>query len=162
MINRANLRPNTFQTAYELWNGKKPNVKYFRVFGSKCYILRDRESLGKFDSKSDDGIFLGYSTTSRAYRVYNLRTSMFMESANVVVDDTSIDETPTPLLDDDWNIFDIEESSENEIEDVPTSIEEPQEVEKEEPSEDQGTEEVKVEEDLETPKPTKEPSTHVS
>ena len=44
--------------------GKKPRVKYFRVFGSKCYIRNDRENLGKFDAKSDESIFLGYSTTS--------------------------------------------------------------------------------------------------
>ena len=55
----------TNKTAYEIWNGKKPRVKYFRVFGSKCYILNDRENLEKFYAKSDEGIFLGYSTTSR-------------------------------------------------------------------------------------------------
>ena len=51
-------------------------MKYFRVFGSKCYILNDGENPGKFDAKSDEGIFLGYSTNSRAYRVYNKHTKM--------------------------------------------------------------------------------------
>ena len=41
----------------------------------------------KFDAKSDKGFFLGYSTSSRAYRVYNLRTKTMMESANVVIND---------------------------------------------------------------------------
>ncbi|KAJ9566218.1 LOW QUALITY PROTEIN: hypothetical protein OSB04_002184 [Centaurea solstitialis] len=41
---------------------------------SVCYMLRDREDLGKFDKKSDEGLFLGYSLTSRTYRVYNTRT----------------------------------------------------------------------------------------
>ena len=50
---------------------EKLNLKYFRIFGSKCYILKDGENLGKFDIKSDMGIFLGYSTTSKTYRVYN-------------------------------------------------------------------------------------------
>ena len=63
-------------------------MKYFQVFGSKCYILNDRENLGKFDAKSDKGIFLGYSTSSRAYRVYNKRTKTVMESINVKIDDT--------------------------------------------------------------------------
>ena len=67
--------------------GKKPRVKYFRVFGSKCYILNDWENLGKFDAKSDEGIFLGYSTTSRAYRVFNKRTKTVMESIDVEIDD---------------------------------------------------------------------------
>ena len=44
-------------------------MKYFRVFGSKCYILNDQENLGKFDAKSDEGIFLGYFISSQAYRV---------------------------------------------------------------------------------------------
>ena len=63
-------------------------MKYFRVFGSKCYILNDRKNPGKFDAKNDEGIFLGYSTNSRAYRVYNKLTTMVMESINVVIDDT--------------------------------------------------------------------------
>src|SRR3954463_2123621 len=39
------------------------------------------------DPKSDEGIFLGYSTNSRAYIVFNSRTKTIMESINVVVDD---------------------------------------------------------------------------
>ena len=57
------------------------------MFRSKCYILNDRKNLGKFDAKIDDGIFLGYSTTSRAYRVFNKRTKTVMESINVKIDD---------------------------------------------------------------------------
>ena len=73
------------KTPYELWRGKKSVVKYFRIFGSDCYILRDRENLEKFDAKSDNGYFLGYCCTSRAYRVYNLRTKTVMESSNMVI-----------------------------------------------------------------------------
>ena len=51
-----------------------------------CYILNDREHLGKFDSKSDNGVFLGYSINSKAYCVYNMRTQTIMESMNVIVD----------------------------------------------------------------------------
>jgi hypothetical protein len=84
IINRVYLRPETSKTPYEIWRGKKPAVKYFRTFGSKLYILHDRENLGKFDSKSDEGIFLRYSTNSRAYRVFNKRTETVMESINVI------------------------------------------------------------------------------
>jgi hypothetical protein len=48
-------------------------------------------NLGKFDPKSDEGIFLGYSSTSRAYRVFNKRTETVMESINVVIDDEKIE-----------------------------------------------------------------------
>jgi len=88
--NRVYLRPETNKTPYEIWPGKKPTVKYFWIFGSKCYILRDMENLGKFDPKSDEGIFLGYSTNSRAYRVFNKRSKTVMESINVVIDDEEV------------------------------------------------------------------------
>ena len=86
-LNRVYFRPDSKKTPYELWRGKKPVVKYFRIFGSDCYILRDKESLEKFDAKSNKGYFLGYSFTSRMYRVYNLRTKIVMESSNVVIND---------------------------------------------------------------------------
>ena len=69
--NRVTLKTRTFMTLYELWKVRKPTVKHFHVFGSKCYILADREQRRKLDPKSDEGIFLGYSTNSRAYRVFN-------------------------------------------------------------------------------------------
>ena len=86
-LNRVYFRPDSKKTPYELWRGKKSVVKYFRIFGSDCYILRDRENLEKFDAKSDKGYFLGYFSTSRAYRVYNLRTKTVMEFSNVVFND---------------------------------------------------------------------------
>ena len=84
---RIFFRAGTKKTAYEIWNGKKPKVKYFRVFERKCYILNDQENLGKFYAKSDEGIFLRYSTISRAYRVFNKKTKTVMESINVVIGD---------------------------------------------------------------------------
>ena len=88
-VNRVYFRPNTKKTPYELWKGRKPNVKYFRIFGSTCFILKDRENVGKFDSRSDEGIFLGYSSTSKAYQVYNKRTMKVMEIVNVVINESS-------------------------------------------------------------------------
>ena len=89
MVNRVYFRSSTKKPPYELWKGRKPNVKYFRIFGSTCFILKDRENVGKFDSRSDKGIFLGYSSTSKAYRVYNKRTMKVMETVNVVIDESS-------------------------------------------------------------------------
>ncbi|XP_062103129.1 uncharacterized protein LOC133814150 [Humulus lupulus] len=71
ICNCVHLRTGTTQTAYELWKGKTPNLNYLKIFGCTCYILNDRDYLGKFDSKSDKGMFLGYSPNSRAYRVFN-------------------------------------------------------------------------------------------
>ncbi|KAI3685606.1 hypothetical protein L6452_34856 [Arctium lappa] len=54
-----------------------------------CYILNDRDNLGKFDKKADEGYFIGYSLTSKAYRIYNRRTKTIMESINVSFDESS-------------------------------------------------------------------------
>jgi hypothetical protein len=91
IINRVYLRPETNKTPYEIWRGKKSIVKYFRTFGSRCYILRDRENLEKFDPKSNEGIFLGYSTNSHAYRVFNKRTETVLESINIIIDDEEVE-----------------------------------------------------------------------
>ena len=59
MVNTVYFRLDTKKTPYELWKGRKLNVKYFRIFGTTCFILKDRENVGKFDFWSDEGIFLG-------------------------------------------------------------------------------------------------------
>ncbi|GJX00162.1 putative reverse transcriptase domain-containing protein [Tanacetum coccineum] len=40
-------------------------------------------SLGKFDGKSDEGYLLGYSTSSKAFRVYNKRTKRVEENHHI-------------------------------------------------------------------------------
>ena len=88
-VNIVYFRLGTKKTLNELWKGRKPNVKYFKIFRSTCFILKDRENVGKFDSRSNEEIFLGYSSTSKAYRVYNKRTKKVMETVNVVIDEAS-------------------------------------------------------------------------
>jgi hypothetical protein len=66
---------------------QETSSKVILGFGSKCYILNDRERLGKFDAKCDPGLFLRYSAHSCACRVYNLKTRKVLESVNVVIND---------------------------------------------------------------------------
>ena len=87
-VNRVYFRLGTKKIPYELWKGRKPNIKYFRIFGSTCFILKDRENVGKFNSQNDEGIFLGCSTTSKTYWVYNKKTKKVMETVNVVIDES--------------------------------------------------------------------------
>ena len=75
------------KTPYEWWFGRTPLVKYFKVFGSKCYIKMLDENLGKFDARYDEGIFLGYASTKKAYRCFNFRLHKIVESLDVIVDD---------------------------------------------------------------------------
>ncbi|KAJ9544292.1 hypothetical protein OSB04_023999 [Centaurea solstitialis] len=86
--NRTLIVKRTGKTAYEMVEQRKPNIDYFRVFGCKCYVLNDRDDLGKFEPKSDESIFIGYSHNSKAYRVFNKRTRTILESSNVDFSET--------------------------------------------------------------------------
>src|ERR1044072_8758942 len=72
--NRLFLRKILMKTPYELLTGHKPNVKYLRVFGCKCFILNKKDRLAKFQSKTIEGMFVGYASNSHDYRVYNKST----------------------------------------------------------------------------------------
>jgi hypothetical protein len=71
--NKGMLINNSDKTPYELWKGIPTNVNHFRVFGSKCYIKRKDGRIGKFDSRVDKGILVGYSRKRKAYKCFNLR-----------------------------------------------------------------------------------------
>nr|GEZ91922.1 retrovirus-related Pol polyprotein from transposon TNT 1-94 [Tanacetum cinerariifolium] len=84
--NRSQVIPHHEKTPYHIINDQKPSVKFFHIFGSICYIVRDGENLNKMKEKGDECIFVGYSTQSRAYRVFNKRTRVIMESIHVNFD----------------------------------------------------------------------------
>ena len=71
--NRVMLKNNTDKTPYEPWKGRPTNVKHFRVFGRKFYVKREDDRMGKFDSRVAKGVLVGYSSTRKAYKCYNLR-----------------------------------------------------------------------------------------
>jgi hypothetical protein len=77
------------KTFYELLTGNKPNVSYFRVFRSKCYILQRRSKSSKFAPKTYEGVLLGYDSNSRAYRVFNVTTSCVETMCDAVFDETN-------------------------------------------------------------------------
>ena len=84
--NRVMLRNNTDKTPYELWKRRPTNVKHFRVFGSKFYIKREDGRMGKFDSHLDKGVLVGYSSTRKEYKCYDLILNKVLESINVTID----------------------------------------------------------------------------
>ncbi|GKA83238.1 retrovirus-related pol polyprotein from transposon TNT 1-94 [Tanacetum coccineum] len=100
ILNRILIRPILGKTPYEIFRGRKPSLEYFKVFGSKCFILNTKDYLTKFDSKSYEGVFLRYSQNSKAYVVLNKHTVKVEESLNVTFNESP----PTklsPLVDDD-------------------------------------------------------------
>ncbi|XP_070014477.1 uncharacterized protein [Nicotiana sylvestris] len=91
IISRCMTRPLIEKTPYELLKGRKPNISHLRAFGCKCYVHNNRKDfLGKFDPRSDEGVFLGYYSHRKAYKVFNKRTLCVEESVHVVFDETNI------------------------------------------------------------------------
>jgi hypothetical protein len=88
-INQLYLHRILNKTSYELLTGKNPNVSYFRVFGSKCFILIKRGRKSKFAHKAVEGFILGYDSNTRAYRVFNKSTGLVEVSCDIVLDETN-------------------------------------------------------------------------
>jgi hypothetical protein len=88
-INRLYLHRILKKTSYELLTGKKPNVSYFRVFGSKCFILIKRGRKSKFAPKAIEGFLLGYDSNTRAYRVFSKSTGLVDVSYDILFDETN-------------------------------------------------------------------------
>ncbi|GKB26151.1 putative ribonuclease H-like domain-containing protein, partial [Tanacetum coccineum] len=71
------------KTPYELFLFRKPALSFMRPFGCPITILNTIDHLGKFDGKADEGFFVGYSTNSKAFIVFNSRTKIVEENLHV-------------------------------------------------------------------------------
>ncbi|GJY00566.1 putative ribonuclease H-like domain-containing protein [Tanacetum coccineum] len=83
VLNRVLVTKPQNKTPYELLIGKPPSISFMRPFGCPLTILNTLDPLGKFDGKSDEGYLLGYSTSSKAFRVYNKRTKRVEENMHI-------------------------------------------------------------------------------
>jgi transposase InsO family protein len=88
-INRLYLHRLLKKTSYELLTGNKPNVSYFHVFGSKCYILVKKGRHSKFAPKAVEGFLPGYDSNTKAYRVFNKSSRLVEVSSDIVFDETN-------------------------------------------------------------------------
>ncbi|GJZ52367.1 retrovirus-related pol polyprotein from transposon TNT 1-94 [Tanacetum coccineum] len=70
-----------------LIHNKKPDLTFFRVFGALCYPTNDSEDLGKLQPTANIGIFVGYASSRKGYRIYNKRTRQIMETIHVTFDE---------------------------------------------------------------------------
>ncbi|GKD81356.1 putative ribonuclease H-like domain-containing protein, partial [Tanacetum coccineum] len=62
---------------------RKPALSFMRPFGCLVTILNTIDHLGKYDGKADEGFFVGYSTNSKAFRVFNNRTRIVEKNLHV-------------------------------------------------------------------------------
>ncbi|WVZ63381.1 LOW QUALITY PROTEIN: hypothetical protein U9M48_013018 [Paspalum notatum var. saurae] len=117
IANRIFLRAFLGKTSYELRFGRQPGVKHLRAFGCGCFVLKKAGHLDKFESRCLDGIFLGYASNSRAFRVWILKAKQVVETCEVSFDETmpcttpafeisGDDEEGTPIFEDEKGVVD--------------------------------------------------------
>nr|GFA71421.1 retrovirus-related Pol polyprotein from transposon TNT 1-94 [Tanacetum cinerariifolium] len=72
------------KTPYELLHGRTPSIGFMRPFSFHVTILNTLDPLSKFKGKVDKGFLVGYSVSSKAFRVFNSRTSIVQETLHVI------------------------------------------------------------------------------
>nr|GEV48396.1 hypothetical protein [Tanacetum cinerariifolium] len=81
--NRVLVNKSQNKTSYELFNGRTPAIGFLNPFGCHVMILNTLDNLGKFEAKGDEGYFIGYSMSSKAFMVFNKRTKRVKENLHV-------------------------------------------------------------------------------
>nr|GEV03237.1 putative ribonuclease H-like domain-containing protein [Tanacetum cinerariifolium] len=81
--NRVLVTKPHIKTLYELLHGRTPSISFMRPFGCLVTILNTIDSLRKFDGKVDEGFLVGYSVSSKAFRVFNSRTRIVQKTLHV-------------------------------------------------------------------------------
>lgn len=71
------------KTPYEAWTNKKPTVSHLRIFCSRAIVLNKKQNK-KFIAKGEDYTMIGYSSTAKAYRLYNPETRKIIESRDII------------------------------------------------------------------------------
>nr|GEV55507.1 ribonuclease H-like domain-containing protein [Tanacetum cinerariifolium] len=81
--NRVLVNKSQNKTPYELFNGRTPTIGFLKPFSGHVMILNTLDNLKKFKAKGDEGYFIGYSMSSKAFRVFNKRTRRVKENLHV-------------------------------------------------------------------------------
>ncbi|MCO5602425.1 hypothetical protein L7F22_056557 [Adiantum nelumboides] len=89
VLNRCPIRALKTITIYESWYDRKPSVSYLRVFGCLANAHIPQQLRGKLDDKAVKCIFVGYSSGSKGYRLYNPATNKIFESRDVIFAETT-------------------------------------------------------------------------
>ena len=68
VLKKVLIRPILKKTPYKLYFERKQNVSHLFIFGYKCFVYNyKKDEFGKFDAKADDALFVGYSSTCKAF-----------------------------------------------------------------------------------------------
>ena len=112
-------------TPFELWFGRKPDIRHLRTFGCVAYSHIPNQLRQKLDEKAETMLFVGYSLTSKGYRLYRPSTNKIVISRDVVfneerlgvpeidhpADEMKVDPSPTSLTETEQPTADCQEAS---------------------------------------------------
>ncbi|GKB08822.1 retrovirus-related pol polyprotein from transposon TNT 1-94 [Tanacetum coccineum] len=68
---------------YELWNGRKPNLDYLRVWGCLAYYRTPEPKRSKLEARGIKSVFVGYAKNSKAYRLLDENSGVIIKSKDV-------------------------------------------------------------------------------
>lgn len=102
VLNRENIRHKLNKTPYKLLKGKTFNLSHLHMFDCKCFVLNNGKSnLKKFDSKVNEGIFLGCSIIRKEFRIFNRRALLVNESMHVIFYESISPSSPSHIIEED-------------------------------------------------------------
>nr|KYP70533.1 Retrovirus-related Pol polyprotein from transposon TNT 1-94 [Cajanus cajan] len=81
--NRLPTKALNDQTPFEVWHGYKPSMKFLKIFGCLCFTHVPQSKRDKLDKRASQGIFIGYSTVSKAYKIFQPQTGKIIISRDV-------------------------------------------------------------------------------
>ena len=74
-------------TPYEILFGRKPNLSYLRVFGSRCWYHLGKQKVDKLDRRACEAIMIGYARGARGYKLWDIEESKVVVSRDVQFDE---------------------------------------------------------------------------
>ncbi|KAL0546653.1 hypothetical protein IC582_016565 [Cucumis melo] len=85
------------KTPFKAWYGYKPSLKFLKVFGCLCFTHVPQSKRDKLDMRASSGVFIGYSSISKAYKIFQPQTGKIVVSRDVHF-----------VEDEEWNFDDAE------------------------------------------------------
>jgi hypothetical protein len=87
LLNRAPTKSLNGKTPYEAWYGRRPGVRHLRTFGCVAYAKKIGIGMNKLSDRSIPGVFLGYESGTKAYRVFDPVNNKLIVSRDVIFDE---------------------------------------------------------------------------
>ena len=115
------MRRHEWRTPLELFKGDKPDVSYFRVFGTLTYIwIHPDQWKDKLSPKSEEMIFIGYKPNTKGYRFWSQQQHWVFISTRAIFDEQvfpycsrSKEDGPAPIPVEEENPQAIDDSSQD-------------------------------------------------